>query len=218
MRIILAVIGTWAAVTAVKAWFHVDSSSLQLALLGFVIGVFPRVAWQFIQGATKAFMRGVRFTVALPSLGNRLPVSDLDGLTVGTSSRLEEHDIENVPNMATAEIIDLMIGTRFPPDRIIDWVDQAILYTHLGPERDSRKKRQCSRREAFRQQGITTATSLITAVRGAEQRKNESELTKISDTCGGGVKVLIDAISTEPNLELICNWRGMLGIPQPSPP
>jgi hypothetical protein len=215
MRIILAVIGTWAAVTAVKAWFHVDSSSLHLALLGFVIGVFPRVAWQFIQGATKAFMRGVKFTVALPSLENRLPVSDLDGLTVWHESRLEEHDMENVPNMATAEIIDLMIGTRFPRDRIIDWVDQAILYTHLGPER---KNGQCSRREAFRQQGITTATSLMTAVRGAERRNNGSELTKISDTCGGGVKVLIDAISTEPNLELICNWRGMPGIPQPSPP
>ncbi len=127
-----------------------------LLLIGFVIGVFPRIAWQFVQGAFKALMRMLRLSdKILPSMESELPVSDLDGLTVWHEARLEEEDIENIPNMATTEIVDLMLRTRFPPDRIIDWVDQAILLTHLGPigrrERGREAKKFASRpRDSYR--------------------------------------------------------------------
>ena len=102
LRIILALIGTWAAVTAIKTTAP-KTNSFSLAVLGFVIGVFPRVAWQFIQGFTKTIITKFKLggTTVLPSLESRLPVSDLDGLTVWHESRLEEQDIENVPNMAS---------------------------------------------------------------------------------------------------------------------
>ncbi len=47
--------------------------------------------------------------------------------------------------MATADIVDLMISTRISADRIVDWVDQSILLTHLGPERE---KKDSERRRA----------------------------------------------------------------------
>jgi hypothetical protein len=211
LRIILALIGTWAAVTAIKATAP-KTNSFSLAVLGFVIGVFPRVAWQFIQGFTKTIITKFKLggTTVLPSLESRLPVSDLDGLTVWHESRLEEQDIENIPNMASAEIVDLMIATRFPPDRIVDWVDQAILYTHLGPpQREADKLNGSSRRESLRLQGIRTATSLIQAFEKAQERKEDAQaVTKLlSDASGSHIRSLIDAIQTEPNLELICNWR-----------
>jgi len=211
LRIILALIGTWAAVTAIKATAP-KTSSFSLAVLGFVIGVFPRVAWQFIQGFTKTIITKFKLggTTVLPSLESRLPVSDLDGLTVWHESRLEEQDIENIPNMASAEIVDLMIETRFPPDRIVDWVDQAILYTHLGPPQGKADKPNgSSRRESLRLQGIRTATSLIQAFEKAQERKEDAQaVTKLlSNASGSHIRSLIDAIQTEPNLELICNWR-----------
>ena len=209
MRIILAVIGTWAVVTGVKTMGRVPPDSLGLALLGFAIGVFPRVAWQFIQGITKAFIRVIGLVAALPSLASRLPVSDLDGLTVWHESRLEEQDIENIPNMATADIVDLIIGTRFPPDRIIDWVDQAILFTHLGPEQRSKSDGALSRRDALRLHGIRTATSLLQAFSHAQERHDDEVTRLLSAATCGHVPVLIDAIQTESNLELICNWRGI---------
>src|SRR6185369_10887506 len=136
LRIILAVIGTWVVVATAAAlptsWLGSRDSaeySSRLLVLGFVIGVFPRVAWQIIQKITKD-----TFGFFLSSLKTELPVNELDGLTVWHEARLEEEDIENIPNMATADIVDLMLNTRIPSDRIIDWVDQAILYTHLGPE------------------------------------------------------------------------------------
>ena len=114
LRIVLAVIGTWAAITAMKGiWAGVGKD--WLLVVGFVIGVFPRIAWQFIQGAWKALMQKSGLSAALPSMESRLPVSDLDGLTVWHEARLEEEDIENIPNMATTEIVDLMLSTHFPP-------------------------------------------------------------------------------------------------------
>jgi hypothetical protein len=47
-------------------------------------------------------------------------------------ARFEEEDIENVANMASTDIVELLLNARMPPNRIIDWVDEAILYTYLG--------------------------------------------------------------------------------------
>jgi hypothetical protein len=52
---------------------------------------------------------------------SQLPVSDLDGLTVWHEARLEEEeDIENIPNMANADLVELLLNTRLPSERIID--------------------------------------------------------------------------------------------------
>jgi hypothetical protein len=210
LRIILAVMGTWVAITAITAIGKgkVHATDTSLLIVGFVIGVFPRIAWQFIQGAWKAMMRKLGLSKAvLPSMESGLPVSYLDGLTVWHEARLEEEDIENIPNMATTEIIDLMLRTRFSPDRIIDWVDQAILFTYLGPDQKEDKEGG-SRRDQLRLHGIRTATSLIRAFGEAESRKDADEVEKIlSQSSRSHVRSLLDAIETEPNLTLIMAWR-----------
>jgi hypothetical protein len=208
LRIILAVVGTWAAVTAITTIGKIDLNSKYLLVIGFVIGVFPRIAWQFIQGASKALMRKLRMSAVLPSMESRLPLSDLDGLTVWHEARLEEEDIENVPNMASAEIVDLMISTRFPPERIIDWVDQAILFTYLGPDKKDQADQDSSRRELLRRQGIRTATSFIHAFDSSQSRDDKDVVEKIlSDASGSHVRSLLDAIGTDSNVSLVCAWR-----------
>src|SRR6266536_5509957 len=132
-----------------------------------------------------------------------LPVSKLDGLTVWHEARQEEEDIENIPNMATTEIVDLTLRTRFSPDRIIDWVDQAILFTYLGPDQKEQKedKKGGSRRDLLRLHGIRTATSLIEAFEKAQSREDGNKVEDIlSKASRSHVRSLLDAIRTEPNL------------------
>jgi hypothetical protein len=103
-----------------------------------------------------------------------------------------------------------MLRTRFPPDQIIDWVDQAILFTHLGPDQEGDKKGG-KRKDLLRLYGIRTATSLIQAFEAAQDREDDArEVEKIlSKALRGHVRSFLDAIATEPNLSLICAWQGI---------
>jgi hypothetical protein len=197
MRIVLAVIGTWVVMVASLQLGLATEG--QLLVIGFVIGVFPQVAWQIIQ---TAFSKTINF-IHLKSMESDLPLSDLDGLTVWHEARLQEEDIENIPNMATTDLVELFINTRFPPERIIDWVDQAILYTQLGAENKGF-------RDVLRLQGIRTATSFLEA---SAAKKKQQEKSAADDTTAADAMQFDSsfeaALSTNSNLALVQRWRTM---------
>lgn len=144
------------------------------------------------------------------SLESQLPLDGLDGLTVWHESRLAEEDIENIPNMATADVVDLLVSTRLPADRIVDWVDQAILLTYLGPEQPSDTNRNGARRR-LACHGVRSASSLLSA---AEYMRIRGEFDTfaavIEDKAGlAAVPSLLAAIRTSSNLTLVLRWRGM---------
>jgi hypothetical protein len=213
LRIILAVIGTWAVIQAATILQFSDEAKGReeqaLLVLAFVVGAFPPVAWQVVRSVVRRLTRAETF---VPSLSTEMPVSQLDGLTVWHEARLEEEDIENVPNMATADIVELMLHTRVPPDRIVDWVDQAILYTQLGPDipaggKDD-KAAAPSRRSLLREHGIRTATDLITAYERSEQRGDVDVFEGILPGQGRSrIRCLVDTLCTSTNLELVQEWR-----------
>jgi len=202
LRILLATIGVWIIERASP-----DAGGLQgnigsqLVMLGFIVGVFPRVAWQVVAGSVKTKVP----EEWLPSLQTKLPISDLDGLTVWHEARLEEEDIENVPNMATADLLELILNTRFPPERIVDWMDQALLYTELGAE-------GTAKRQALRDHGIRTATGLTIAYREALAGGTADAFEKMLP--GGDyspIRSLVEVLETYPNINLIRMWRGLNG-------
>jgi len=113
-----------------------------------------------------------------------------------------------------------MLRTRFPPDRIIDWVDQAILLTNLGPDEEGNNesdkednKKGEPRRDKLGRCGIRTATSLIQAFEAAQDstRKDDTEQVKkvLFDALDTPIGSFIDAMATEPNLLLVYAWHGI---------
>ena len=207
LRVLISVISVWiiglaAEIGVAPDWMTPDETSL--IFLGFVIGVFPRVFLQIIEGVTKKLIP----KAVLPSLKADLPISDLDGLTVWHEARLEDEDIENTPNMADADLPELMINTRFPADRLVNWVDQAILYTCLGPD-----AKASGARANLAAHGIRTATAFTEAYRQALTRDEDvPAFEKILGPPDGGrpvVRALADAIDTKPNARLVRVWRGL---------
>jgi hypothetical protein len=212
LRVIIAVISIWVAIEVVDItpsnWVSSEGQKHSvekfLLVLGFVIGVFPRVAWQIIQSGVKRVG-----SIIVPSLETQLPLRDLDGLTVWHEARFEEEDIENIPNMATADLVDLFINTRVPADRIIDWVDQAILYKHLGP--DPRDENAMCARKHLAEHGIRNATSLVEIYNNSKFHGDQEEFEKIIPPNGRiTMRSLVDAVGTNPNLKLIQTWKGLL--------
>src|SRR4051812_49183367 len=72
----------------------------------------------------------------VPTLRNPYPLSDLDGLNVWYEARMLEEGIEDMQNLVTANIVDVLLRTQVPVGRLGDWIDQAHLYVFLDPTED----------------------------------------------------------------------------------
>jgi hypothetical protein len=202
LRVVLAVVGIWVVqgIGDEAGW----TDQAQLLTLAFVIGVFPVVVWQILSGAASK-----AFHLVLPSLTSRMPLDELDGLTVWHEARLAEEDIENVQNMATADIVDLLVNTRIPVPRIIDWIDQAILLTQLGPVKADDD--EATPRDLLARHGVRTASALLetaAAKTSADDRK-AFEKVLVDDAGNPAIPSLLSSIRTNDNLARVLRWRGL---------
>jgi hypothetical protein len=96
------------------------------AAIAFFIGFFPLAGMQAIQRFAATALR-----VVVPSLNPPYPLNQIDGLSVWYEARLLEEGIEDMQSLATANFVDVILHTRVPVGRLVDWVDQAHLYLHL---------------------------------------------------------------------------------------
>ena len=114
-----------------------------------MIGVFPQIGIKAIHN-----LIAIPLKPLIPSLERDYPLSDLDGLNVWYESRLLEVGIEDMQNLATVNLVDAILRTRVPVDRLVDWVDQAHLCLRVS------NKGEPSDRARLRRLGIRTATDL----------------------------------------------------------
>jgi hypothetical protein len=200
MRIILATLGVWVAAQWIELANKMPTGHGTVFMLSFAVGAFPLIIWQLVANTLKR-LPGVFF--ALPNLVGTQPLSQLDGLSVWHEARLDEEDIENVPNLATADIVELMLNTKIAPNRIIDWVDQAILLMVLPPAPENGAPNWIG--TVLRNYGIRTASALVAAT-----RTYQGQTTTIVESFPADVKTqvisLAAAVQICPNYPMIQNW------------
>jgi hypothetical protein len=190
-NVMLRVIVVLILVTALHQFMPADNLRGQ-AVVAFVIGFFPLVGMQALQRTAAAMLRA-----AVPSLSPPYPLNQIDGLSVWYEARLLEEGIEDMQSLATANLVDVILHTRVPVGRLVDWVDQANLYLHFDRiergwlERTLRRRgdkdeteriargsvSKTSRagtrtRTALRQLGIRKATDLLKAFPPEEMDPN----------------------------------------------
>ena len=197
---------------------------LKLALL-FLVGYFPDTGLTFIREVLRP-----KFVKLLKApKEEESPLTDLDGIDIYDRSRLLDEGLTNVESLAHHDFIDLMMETRVPVPRLIDWVDQAILYLHV---RDAAKDRESSSglRARLLTYGIRTATDLLAACEAAAARGTLADLLQTLSGQPAGdkvnrVQVIIDALMDDEWLSCVRHWRSYPGpqdetcdIPSPPPP
>jgi hypothetical protein len=174
------------------------------AVVMFVIGIFPLNLLRAVPRLAFSVLR-----VDVPSLRPAYPLSDLEGMSIWDESRLLDVGIEDIQNLATANLVDLLLHTRIPMARLVDWIDQAQLLLHLGGSEQGLAPK-------FRQLGIRTATDLL-AVLPADEMESRSEgagstkasLDALADlgVDATTVRNLVRALAREPALDAVRNWR-----------
>ncbi len=132
-------------------------------ILAFVIGAFPSRGIDWFRRLADPVLTGR--TAATP---NALPLENLQGISTWHASRLEQIGIDDAQNLAGADLRELLLTTQFDTQVIVNWVDQAILYTKAGSDITK-----------FREKNIPTFTALKRVVREIELGQdpaNEREL------------------------------------------
>jgi hypothetical protein len=127
LRITVVLVSVAALYQLLEIWLSDTGDARRWeAAIAFTIGFFPLVATQVLIRAASAPLR-----MATPVLESDYPLSQLDGLNIWYEARLVEENIEDMQNLATANFVDVMLHTRVPVGRLVDWVDQAYLCLHL---------------------------------------------------------------------------------------
>ena len=144
------------------------------------------------------------------------PLTELEGVDIYDRTRLEQEGVTNVEALAHSNLVELMLQTRIPTGRLVDWTDQAQLYLHLpkgkengedGGAEDCRSKLQAN--------GIRTASDLILASRAKHNGKTDDRggldaLTATLGSTNGGppmLQTVVDAIEDEEWARQILDWH-----------
>jgi hypothetical protein len=144
LRITVVLVSVGALYQLLEIWLSGTGDARRWeAAIAFTIGFFPLVASQVLLRAVSAPLR-----MATPSLESDYPLSQIDGLNIWYEARLVEENIEDMQNLATANFVDVMLHTRVPVGRLVDWVDQAYLCLHLDRVERGRRENWQARRAA----------------------------------------------------------------------
>jgi hypothetical protein len=172
-----------ALITALHPLWTMQGVSQQTELaFAFLIGFFPELGLRALRQTLAGVMR------ALPiGTDERFPLRQLDGVTIWVQARFLEEGIEDMQNLATANLVDLMLHTRMPISRLVDWIDQAFLYLRVGngngrsSKTDQGTTDESGDRKLLRRYGIRTATDLLNAFdkTGTKDEKFDNALLRL---------------------------------------
>jgi hypothetical protein len=205
MRIIIVTLLVW----TLDPLLQNEISQPYRSAVAFVIGVFPTVGWQAI--TQLAVRRPLR--VIVPTLHSDYPLSQLDGLNIWYESRLLEESVEDMQNLATADLVSVMLNTRIPVERLVDWVDQSLLFLHVPGEQDRIK---------LRRYGIRTATDLIDALElphgSGGARRTPKNLDRLLNRSVDGsddgqpsvLRTILATLARERNLQHVISWKSFV--------
>jgi hypothetical protein len=178
----------------------------QANALAFFIGFFPRSGFTWLRALLPK-----RFQAAVPQLESDYPLRDLEGLNIWYESRLIEEGIESMQNLCTASLVDLLLKTRLPVMRVVDWLDQAFLYLHLPKAGDAERPPAVKR---LRTLGIRTATDLRRVAEPLDRSPHVNRTLAAALGCevtdvDGVVTSLLRSLDGEPNLWHVQAFRSL---------
>ena len=185
---ISAIMGTGLGTFSTAAGAPFDVNIATVSIVAFFIGFFPEQGLNWIT-ATAQKALGQQGGIA-----KETRLSEIEGLSIWHQGRFRQEGIENVQNLATADVPALVIGTPFPVHQIVDWVDQAILLTYASQEQF----------ETLEKAGLRGASDVLTAA-GDNRR-----LTRLASATGlnkDGLRMLHLALQSASNIKMISRFR-----------
>ena len=141
------------------------SYSAWLLALAFFAGLVPNTVLQFLSESTRRVFKlqgGSRIV-------DPQPLTMLQGIDLYDRARLEQEGVTTLAGLVYADLMDLMIQTRIPTARLVDWLDQAVLQVYVAADQggetdpDTKPSARTEWAAALRASGFRTASDLLLA-------------------------------------------------------
>ncbi len=190
-------------------WTSLKSGASVEVSAAFVLGFYPELGLRLLkQRVMSSFKR------AANDDEEQYPLRDLDGCNLWCQARLLEEGVEDMQNLVTANLVDLMVNTRMPVYRMLDWMDQAYLYLLLETPKgtDSAGRRD---RRVLRGYGVRTASQLCELVEAGGPPKLVAGLSRLlnvdkldkDDGLPSRIRAMHRTLGGEVNLWHIRAWK-----------
>lgn len=181
------------------------------AILAFSFGYFPNLAIRWFRRFSRTSVQDRQ------RRSDALPLSLIDGISDLHESRLLDEGIDNVQNLASVDIDDMIEKTPYSAKQIVEWVDQSILYLYIDPsEIDSLRRAGVRSVSDFRDvwSGLTIqyqqidGTSKRVPIGDDDFEDRRKSIAQQLATTEERLDCLFRATSEGPNMELIQTyWR-----------
>lgn len=187
-------------------------------VVGFFAGIFAldlvMMIWNYVQRREWLPWLSAR-RINFASFANA-DLTELDGFDSWHKDRMDEAGINYVRGLATVDFLDLLLAVRLPSETLVDWVDQAILRSHLT---------QDGWIELHKATALRTATDMLDMLAKADDGHKLAMARVLmngnlaaSDQRGSGgndraldglfvINTLSVALSQDPNIAFICTYR-----------
>ncbi|MCP5053101.1 MAG: hypothetical protein GY940_38395 [bacterium] len=197
VRILIAII------VALVVKVSVPDLKGMIYLFSFFVGVFPESGVTYLN---ELFKKATGFL--FPGIEGEHLITELDGVSIYDRARFMEEGVENVESLAHSNLVELMLRTRIPTPRLVDLVDQAILYLHVrGKAPDSDKDAL----QLLKENGIRTATDLIYTYRPSCNVEPDKSLLNLlgpgKDEKPQRLKIILNALVDDEWLQYLWIWR-----------
>lgn len=122
---VFGIVGVTALVAPAQAGQHATTGALASNGVLFLIGLFHSSAIDMLRArAMKLFGRAEHDE-------DEIALTAIEGIDLTTADLLAEYGVGSVQHLATAEPGELSDRTLLPLDRILDWIDQAMLIRYM---------------------------------------------------------------------------------------
>jgi|GEM_PF-6699525 len=188
-------------------------------LIGFFAGIFStQILWAMWRIASGKWPKP-KLLDKNWGAGRNIELTDLDGLDRWHVDRLDEAGINYVRGLATADFLELMISVRLPTETLVDWVDQAILRSHVQQEVWNR---------LLHSTPLRTASDLLDALeadptckqkmlrlfcaetKNVGKAKPDNSFLSNQEACSDALDLLQTALYHDPNIAYIRTFRRQL--------
>ena len=183
-----AIVGTGMGTFSTAAGMPFDVNLATVYVVTFFIGFFPEQGINWIAATAQKALR------QRGGIAKETRLSEIEGLSIWHQGRLRQEGIENVQNLATASVPALVIGSPFPVNQIVDWVDQAILLAYASQEQFG----------ALEKAGLLRASDVLTTTSDDEGLNDLADATGLKKS---ELKVLSRVLQSALNIKMVSRFR-----------